>query len=338
MALTILLSVEDARLRSSKKKDEDPNEKNNSKKIAHTAEHAFIGSLQKLLEKTLLVRKVSHLEDGSNTAFIVTSTLNLQTVLKAQSEVNSLILEGRPVRSHLFNSMEDAKREMPSLRANEERISGKVRVVEIARHDVAACAMEHADDLSQCGMFLVTRISKSGDEFEVDFVVGEEAKKVALELSAKMLRVCLETGANFNTVENTVAKLRSGHQASQRSLRAITREILQNNRPEKTRDGVLIFRGNYSELSIEELREFAGEKISEVNSIVIIATLHRDSRMANLVFARSESLSHIDCNKIFNEAIGTDGRGGGTSHYATGVVSGEAVKKVLQRLSAAVVK
>jgi hypothetical protein len=39
-------------------------------KIAHTAEHAFIGSLQKLLGQTVKVRKVEHYE-SSNTALLL---------------------------------------------------------------------------------------------------------------------------------------------------------------------------------------------------------------------------------------------------------------------------
>ena len=38
-------------------------------RAAHTAEHAFIGSLQKILNKTLNVRKVEH-NDSGNVAFI----------------------------------------------------------------------------------------------------------------------------------------------------------------------------------------------------------------------------------------------------------------------------
>lgn len=56
-------------------------------RIAHTAEHVFIGSLQKLLGQTVNVRKVEHYETY-NTAFITISQLDLDLVFKAESEVN----------------------------------------------------------------------------------------------------------------------------------------------------------------------------------------------------------------------------------------------------------
>ena len=45
-------------------------------RAAHTAEHAFIGSLQKILKRTLSVRKVEH-KDPYNIAFIRKSEVEL---------------------------------------------------------------------------------------------------------------------------------------------------------------------------------------------------------------------------------------------------------------------
>ena len=61
---------------------------------AHTAEHAFIGSLQKILKKTLNVRKVEHRE-SYNVAFIESSELDLDfdKIVLAEEEVNRLIIE-----------------------------------------------------------------------------------------------------------------------------------------------------------------------------------------------------------------------------------------------------
>lgn len=117
-------------------------------RLAHTVEHAFIGSLQKLLGQTLRVRKVEH-KDSCNTAFVVIRDLDPDIVFKAQSQVNALIQEGRKITSHTFDSLEEAKKVIPNLRANEERISGQVRVVEIEGHDFAACAMDHVGNLSE---------------------------------------------------------------------------------------------------------------------------------------------------------------------------------------------
>jgi alanyl-tRNA synthetase len=300
-------------------------------KIAHTAEHAFIGSLQKLLGQTLRVRKVEH-KAGGNTAFIVIPSLDAGAVFKAASEVNSLIAEGRQITAKTFASLEDAKGQIPNLRANEERISGEVRVVEIENHDVAACAMEHAGNLSECDFFLVTRISKSGSEYEVDFAVGRQAKDVALTLAAKLISVCGELGANVNTAENTARKLKSDHESASRKLKALSRDRLASIKPESN-GKITLVKGVFANLADDSLQEFAGEKITEANAVVLLANVGAD--MASIVFARNEKMD-IDCNKLFRQFAAADGRGGGKPHFVTGVLKKEAVTGVFEKLSKAV--
>lgn len=300
-------------------------------RVAHTAEHAFIGSLQQLLGQTLRVRKVEHKGDATSTAFIIISQLDLDIVLRAESQVNSLIAEGRKVTTKTFASLEEAKKHIPNLRANEERISGEVRVVEIEGHDVAACAMEHAGNLKECDFFLVTRVSKSGSEYEVDFAVGQQAKETAVLLSAKLLKVCGELGANINTVENTAKKLKQEYEGNRGKLRMLSREKLAAIQPESN-GRLALFRGVFSSLADDQLQEFAGEKIAGANDVVVLVA-NVGLENASIVFARSEKLTEIDCNKLFKEAAGADGRGGGKLHFVTGVVKKEAAGRVVDIIS-----
>jgi alanyl-tRNA synthetase len=304
-------------------------------KLAHTAEHAFIGSLQKLLGQTLKVRKVEHKESGySNTAFIEVPQLDLDVVVKAETEVNSLIARGRRVMTYIFSSLEEAKREIPNLRANEERISAttpsEVKVVEIENHDISACSMAHANNLQECDFFLVTRVSKSGKEYEVDFVVSRQAKDTAIALSSKLLRVCNELRANINTVENTAQKLRSENEINTRKLKALSREKLSNIQPIRS-GSVTLLKGIFENLSDDQLQEFAGEIILNPGALVLLANIFNER--ANIVFARNEKIEGVDLNKMFKQFAGTDGRGGGKPHFVTGIVKKQAISRVLDSIS-----
>lgn len=303
-------------------------------RLAHTAEHAFIGSLQKLLGKTLQVRKVEH-KGSANTAFILIPQLDLETLVKAESEVNSLIAEGRKVIARTFASLEEAKRQLPNLRANEERITGEVRVIEIANHDMAACAMDHAGNLRECDFFLVTRMSKSGSEYEVDFAVGLEAKETAVALSAKLLRVCSELGANINTVEDTAKKLRSENEGNSRRIRALGREKLANILPIMN-GSVMLLKGVFENLADDQLQEFAGQRIADANTVVLVANVGTET--GNIVFARNEKIEGIDCNKLFKQFADADGRGGGKPHFVTGVVKKEAINRVLDGIAGEILR
>lgn len=318
--------------------------------VAHTAEHAFVGALQKILGQTLQVRKVEHNKKaggGNNTAFIAIPQLDIDTVVKAEAMVNALIDEGREVTVRTYPSLEEARNANPTLRANQERISGQVRVVEIASHDVTACIMEHAGNLRECGFFLVTRLSKSGNEYEVDFTVGRHAKETAVSLSAKMMKVCSELGANLNTVENTARKVRMEGESASKKLKALSLEKLRSIAPAKGGSGANVYSGVFSGLADEALQEFAGEKIAEQGTaaVVVIANASAEKDGAYFVLARSNGAAtngssnindNFDCNKVFREAAGADGRGGGKPHFVTGVVkkekAGELVAKVTDRI------
>jgi alanyl-tRNA synthetase len=247
--------------------------------------------------------------------------------------VNSLIAKGRRVTTRIFSSLEEAKREIPDLRANEERITAaapsEVKAVEIENHDVAACAMEHASNLQECEFFLVTRLSKGGSEYEVDFVVGRQAKDTAVALSSKLLRVCHELRANINTVENTAQKLRSENEINARKLKALSREKLAGIQP-VTSGTVTLLKGIFENLSDNQLQEFAGEIIINPNTLVLLANIS-DER-ANIVFARNEKMEGIDLNKMFKQFADIDGRGGGKPHFVTGIIKKQAVRRVLDSI------
>ncbi len=81
----------------------------------------------------------------------------------------------------------------------------------------------------------------------------------------------------------------------------------------------------------EQVREFASRKIAESNLVVVVlANLSSDlDSMANVVFARSESLFNIDCNRMFKEIASKWGRGGGKSNFVSGIIRRENVEEFI---------
>lgn len=305
-------------------------------KLAHTAEHAFIGSLQKLIGKTLSVRKVEH-RDHDNLVVITGTDLNIHTVIKAELEVNSLISQGRRIIIHSFHSLAEAKSRIPNLRANENRIGSnkQIRVIEIEDHDLAACVMDHATNLRECGFFLITRMNRIGSDYEINFEVSNAAKNTAVDFSLKIWNICKETGANYNTVEETIKKLKQSNILYLEKLRMLTKQVLDNIDSKHTYDaGPCIISGTFVGLLDEQVREFATKKIAGTNLLVVVlANLNSDlDSMANVVFARSESLFNIDCNRMFKEIASKWGRGGGKSNFATGVVRRENVEEFINTI------
>jgi alanyl-tRNA synthetase len=299
-------------------------------KLAHTAEHAFIGSLQKILGSTIFVRKVEHRENDSS-VIVKLPELDLETVLKAQAEVNSLIYGGRRIKTQYFETLSEARGHFPNLRANEERIretNQPIRMVEIEGHDIAACAMDHASNLRECEFFLVTKTVRIGrDEgYEINFVVQNQAKKASMMLSQKLLNICQELGANINTVENTVKKLNWERKVNALKLRRLTIEYLANIKHDALDENgkVDLVQSVVGGLDDNEIRNFAGKMISRADrsTIILIVNIPEDNEdNASVVFARSQSLERIECNKLFNQYTFLGARGGGKPSFLAGVVS-----------------
>jgi alanyl-tRNA synthetase len=312
--------------------------------VAHTAEHAFIGSLQKILGATLAVRKVEHREDD-NSVFIKTPKLDLQTVIRAELDVNSLISNGRDLKTHIFESLDKARTLFPSLRANEERIKQQyqpVRIIEIQGHDVAACAMDHVSNIRECEFFLVTNFSAThlaGEtEFEINFAVQNQAKEASIMMSQKMLQVCQELGANINTIENTVKKLNNERSVNALKLKRLTLEHLVKieANPLYHKGKVNLIQDVLYGLDQGEIQRFAGEMTSRSDDQNIILLAHlsdNNEENALVVFARSKSLEHIDCNRLFNQYSYLGTRGGGKPSFVTGIVRKENINLLMEKLT-----
>jgi alanyl-tRNA synthetase len=312
-----------------------------SNKLAHTAEHAFIGSLQKILGSTLTVRKVEHYENV-NRVIVELQHLDLQTVNEAEREVNSIIYEGRRIKKHYFKTLSEARNRFPNLRANEDRIketNQPIRIVEIEGHDVAACAMDHASNLHECEFFLVTRMARIGreDGYEINFVVQNQAKEVSLSLSWKMLSICHSLGANTNTVEDTVNKLIEKNNVNAQKLKRVTSDHLCRIQPKTiSHDAkVDLILESFCALDDEEIRSFVGRKTSQSpkRTIVLIVNMPiNKSEYASFVLARTENLDQLDCKMLLDKYSTLGIKGGGRPAFVTGIVNGECTEAITDRL------
>lgn len=316
-------------------------------KLAHTAEHAFVGSLQKKLGMTLDVTKVEHHKNDSN-VIIRLSDLDLQTVDDAQYEVNTLIQTGRKIKTYSFQTMDNAKKSFPSLRANEARIKQKdepVRVIEIEGHDVAACAMDHASNLSECEFFLVTKVSRivGAGEYEINFAVQNQAKEASIVLSRKLLNICHSLGANMNTVENTVKKMDEERRIYEKKLKRLTSDYLDKIDPTLMDDSekIYLIQEVLYGLDDEEIRSFAGKKTSELHDRIIVLLIHVSSEReenASVVFARSQSLGQIDCNRLLKQLSFLGAKGGGKPAFVVGEICKDKRHQLMNHLNAEVKK
>ncbi len=295
-------------------------------KVAHTAEHVFMGSLQKLVD-SVSVRKVKH-SDTINKVYLKSSELTLDIIYQAEVMTNKVIEEGRDVKEYKFQSIEEARKAFPNMRAYEERISGEVRVVEINNYDYSACAREHAEKTSECEFFLVTRITKEGDQYEIEFLTGKEAQKSALDLSMKCIKVARELGASMQTLEATAKNMKNELDVYKNRMIIVTEKFIDSLAP-TNKNGKIIYSTIMQMLDDSVVMKKAGEIIKQNNAIVLFANVN--SR-AMVLLACNENLQ-LDCNSVLKSVLGKfGGKGGGKVTFATGSVERENVEEIFNTL------
>jgi alanyl-tRNA synthetase len=306
-------------------------------KTAHTVEHAFIGSLQKILNKTLSVRKVEH-KDSYNIAFIRASEVELDfnKIVSAEKEVNRLILEGRKILHHSFSSLNEAKKVFPGLRANETRLENAdtITVVEIENHDLSACSMEHVNNLSECTFFLVTNMSMNESDYEIRFMVGKNAMDEAVRITEKINNICNQVGANYNTLEATITKLYKEREQYYNRLKKLTTRILTDIPSQHfDKQSMSIISTILDNMDWRIIQTFVGEKILEARTVVILVNADDDDDTASLVFARSSDVN-LDCGKVFEDITKRQeiGKGGGKPNFINAKIKRSMSKKVVEDL------
>jgi len=278
--------------------------------------------------------KVVHDEKG-NTLYLRAPKLDWDIIAEAVKAANRVIEEGREVKEWFFENLEEAKKAIPSLRSYDERISGRVRVIEVEGYDYSACAQKHAKNTKECGCIFVTGFSKTGEDlYQVRFEVGHKAKEYAAETIALHMKVSEALGASQKTVLQTAINLKQDVEDLRKRAAYLTRLLLERLSPEIV-DGTKVYTALYRGVDRKTLMEYAGEITSKEGGVVLVVDEQKD---ALIVLCRSRDLA-LDCGALLRDVLSSfGGRGGGKPEFASGSVSIEKVGQMLNTLRSRVVQ
>jgi alanyl-tRNA synthetase len=298
--------------------------------ITHTAEHIFMGSLKRLVPDLQLVKMEQ--SEKRNAVYVKSPKLNLDLILKAEKITNKIIEEGKVVKEHYFDTLEDAKRAFPSLRAIEHRIKGKVRVIEVDGYDYTACAGKHARNSKECGFFLVTSISKERDAYVIEFAAGYEAKERALELSKIALSLARVVGAPLENLEKAVENLKNENNEIKKRLVELIEFKLSSLVPKKVK-GIKIYKEIFHGIDRKLIVRKAGELAKKDNSLVIFADFKEGEENAFISICKDERMKGINCGSLLRSALqGLGGKGGGSENFASGTINKDLLSKVIDAI------
>ena len=300
---------------------------------AHTAEHILMASIKRIIPDASAL-KVVHDEKG-NTLYLRTPRLDWDVVSQAVKAANRVIDEGREVKEWYFENLEEAKKAIPNLRSYDERIFGRVRVVEVDGYDHSACTRKHVSNTKECECIFVTGFSKAGEAlYQIRFEVGEKAKEYAAETIALHMKVSEALGASQKTILQTAINLKQEVEDLRRRAAHLTKLILERLEPEEV-DGIKMYTALYREVERKALMDYAGETIAKGRSVVLLVDEQKD---AFFVLSRSKDLA-LNCGALLKDVLQSfGGRGGGKPEFASGSAPLEVAEQALTTLKSKVLE
>lgn len=276
----------------------------------HTGEHLLFSQLLRQCPDLELV-KISITPEKKSV--MVNGPLDWEMVRRAEVKVEEAIESSLPIAERTVAKGDPL---LADARVKLERIQeDDVRVIEIGDVDRAACAGVHVHDTAEIGMLLVTALTSArpAAEFEVEFMVGDAAKRRALELSYIALQTAEVMGSRPHDLPSAVRNTLRDGERREMALRRYESMALERLEPSIV-GGVRVFSATFDGMDKRALIEAANNIIKERAACVLGS---KGDKFMLIVACHPEL--DVDCVAILNKTLEPmGGRGGGKRHFATG--------------------
>ena len=176
-----------------------------------------------------------HIGTDDCTIDLPTARLLPDAVERGEDEANRILFEDRPV---IVRELTDAEVAQLPLRKS-PKVTGQIRIVEVAGYDWSACGGTHVHSTGQIGIIKITRVEKRGDATRVYFRCGRRALADYRELN--VLTAALVDGFRVGRVEilPAIDRLRDEAKGARKALADTQARLLEYEAQELLRDGGL---------------------------------------------------------------------------------------------------
>jgi alanyl-tRNA synthetase len=220
------------------------------------------------------------------------------------------------------------------VRKESER-EGILRAVEIQGVDIQACGGTHVCHTGQIGMILIRRLKKVRENWRVEFVCGQRARRVARADFALVDDISQRLTCGPDTIHAGITRIlnernvanRFGQRYLAESAALQAQLLLAKEREQHAADPPRIVTGILADADIEYLRSVATNIISKPGVVALLGS----ETNGFIVMAKSEGVSG-DMNALLRETVkACGGKGGGTKDFAQGgVPEGSALNRILR--------
>lgn len=290
---------------------------------AHTAQHMFFQCLSRFFQNLYVVK--DNIDVGRHALFIRSpEPLDFAGIAEAEKLANQTIKEGRRVIVRWVKKEEAGKGDF---RVKLDRIKGnEVRVIEIEGFDKSACSGVHVVNTNEIGFLAVTRLTREGNDYTLEFEFGEKAKEFLLEMKKICMNTCSILQTHPELLEKTAEKLKAENLMMQEQLKELNEELLRKLEP-AMKGGIKVYSKIFSGMDSRKLMEKAGELIKEENVLVIFGN---KGEKGFLLIARNQEMT-IDIKKIAEKTFQIiEGKWGGKDYFVSGAGKAEKLEEAIK--------
>ncbi|MBK8048932.1 MAG: alanyl-tRNA editing protein [Anaerolineales bacterium] len=255
----------------------------------------------------------------------VESTLDLDAPLVTQQQIdeleflaNELAYTALPIRAYFVTDAEIGS--LPLRRP--PKVSGKIRIVEIAAFDYSACGGTHVRTTAEIAPIKILRQERRRGQTRLTFKCGLRACTDYTERS----RLLVETAALFSTeigaVPVQVQRVQEQNRDLQRQLDLLNGQLAEYEvaqllgEAERTGSDLRIVRRLFQDRSVDTMKQLAAGLRDQDRTVALLATTVGDK--LTLIFVRSADVDVHVGNVLRDTLAAFGGGGGGRPDYAQG--------------------
>lgn len=259
-----------------------------------------------------------HMSADSLTIDLDKLNLTPEAISRVEEVANGVVFADRPVTAKIISVDEASNIRMRKL--PEKIHTDGLRVIDIDGFDVTACGGTHVRRTGEIGLIKVLRTEKRGDKTRVEFRCGRRALSAFRAQNALTNQLTALLTCKADEVVPSITRMQDEIKAMGRDLKAAKSLLIEAEAASliastPLENDLRVVIRTFADRDVNEVRLLAS-KLVQTFSVIALFGVPGDK--AQLIFARSENLSH-DMNALLKAALVTfNGRGGGSGNLAQG--------------------
>jgi len=280
---------------------------------AHSGEHILFQSLSRVFKGMESVKVV--IEPDKKQLFVkYNGEITWSGILQAERIANIIIQENRKIKITTGDKEKLRKEYGDKLRGRWDLIEDKtIRIVEVEDFDCVACRGKHVKSTGEIDLIIVKDFKNLGkDEYEIQYEVGEKARKTLMESKKIAMKVMEILGTTPDKFEKTARNIKKEISILRQNLKETSKKVMEKLEHEEIK-GVKLYSKIFSGLDRRELMRKAADLRNEKKIVVIFG-----DNSGLLVMGRSDDLNFDVIPLLEKGCKFLGGKCGGRKEFAFG--------------------